>query len=191
MEGIRPEQARALAYIRAKGTEAPLARVRERVVAAFVEIEALLGSIGEAEARARPLPGWCVQEVVDHLVESHRPAVDQLEAVFAGRPPGEAIPAGLLSADPLGRSWSALLGDLRAIHARLLARLAGEDAPAGSARIPVVMVVKVREPDGSLVPAHWVDEFDAKAFALLAGLHTREHTNQVRRILAAVAPAAS
>lgn len=191
MEGIRPEQARALAYIRAKGTEAPLARVRERVAAAFAEIEALLGSIEEAEARARPLPGWCVQEVVDHLIESHRPAVDQLEAVFAGRPPGEAIPAGLLSADPLDRSWSALLDDLRAVHARFLARLAGEDVPAGSARIPVVMVVKVREPDGSLVPVHWVEEFDAKASALVIGLHTREHRDQIQRILDAVAQPAS
>jgi hypothetical protein len=43
------------------------------------DLAALLREIQEAAVRVRPRPGrWCVQEVVDYLVASHRPAVDEL-----------------------------------------------------------------------------------------------------------------
>ncbi|HEX6203526.1 MAG TPA: hypothetical protein VF100_11025, partial [Thermoanaerobaculia bacterium] len=85
---LRPEQRRALDYIRAKGSQAPAAEVRRRVARAFAELEALLDAIPEARTGRRPDPAtWSLHEVVDHLVESHRPAVRELELVLAGTSP--------------------------------------------------------------------------------------------------------
>ena len=48
------------------------------------------------------------------------------------------------------------------------------------------MVVKVQEPDGRLVPASWVENFDWKAYAILVRAHTLEHIGQIERTLAGV-----
>jgi hypothetical protein len=75
---LRPEQEAALRYAREKGTEAPVASIRERMARTFAQLEALLAALPEGAVRRRPAPGrWSVQEIVDHLIESHRPAVDQ------------------------------------------------------------------------------------------------------------------
>lgn len=181
---MSPEQERAMSYLRRKGTEAEPASVRQRIAAAFDDLESTLDALDGETARRRPATGgWCVQEVVDHLVESHRRAAAQLDALVSGRPPGEAIPAGLLSADPLARGWDDLVAALKRVHRDLLDAFAkGTAATSLETRAPIVMVVKVRE-DGSLRPREWIEELDWKAFALGIGIHTREHADQVRRIL--------
>ena len=94
---LQPEQSQALDYLRRKGTEAPLERLREHVAATFRDIEALLDSVPPGLRALRPAPSrWSVQEIVDHLVESHRPAVEQLREMVSGpRPETGAIPAHL------------------------------------------------------------------------------------------------
>lgn len=183
---LRPEQRRALDYVRAKGTEAPAAEVRRRVAAAFGELESLLDAVPEELAARRPEPAvWSPHEIVDHLVESHRPALRQLEFLLAGEdPPGGPVPAGLLSQDPFRRPWPAVTGELRAVHAGFLALLADAgDATPAAARAPVEMVVRCATADGGSEPVHWVERFPWKAFALLAGVHSREHVAQIRRVL--------
>ena len=108
---LRPEQETALRYVREKGTKAPAADIRAKTAATFSKIEALLASLPEEVVRVRPAPDrWCVQEIVDHLLESHRPAVEELRTLLRGeRPAGGPIPASLLSADPLGQPWRDLL----------------------------------------------------------------------------------
>lgn len=186
---LRPEQRRALDYVRSKGTEAPAAEVHRRVEAALGELEALLDAVPEDLAARRPKPaGWSLHEVVDHLVESHRPAVRQLELLLAGEEPGDGpVPAGLLSQNPFRLSWRAAGDELRVVHRDLLALLAdaGDTTPA-AARAPVVMVVRCATANGGSEPVHWVERFAWKAFALLIGVHTREHAAQMRRVLAAV-----
>jgi hypothetical protein len=183
---LRPEQEAALRYIREKGTEAPLASIRQRMAKTFAQLEALLASLPEEAVRIRPAPDrWSVHEIVDHLAESHRPAVDQLRDLLRGeRPPGGPVPASLLSADPLGHPWPGLLRELSGIHRELLALLdsASEETPL-TAKAPVLMVVKVREEDGSLTPVEWTAEFDWKAFAILLRAHTLEHVAQIERTL--------
>lgn len=184
---LRPEQRRALDYVRAKGSEAPAVEVRRRVAAALAETEDLLAAIPASRAGLRPEPSrWSIHEVVDHLVESHRPAVRQLELLLAGRSPaGGPIPAGILSPDPFRRPWPQICAELREVHRELLALLAGAgDETPTEARAPVEMVVRCATPDGGSEPVHWVERFDWKAHALLVGVHTREHAGQVRRILA-------
>ena len=96
---LRPEQLRALDYLRRKGTEASPARLREQVAVAFAELEALLAETPAPLRAVRPSPTrWSVQEVLDHLVLSHRPAVEQLRSLVAGaRPASPAIPPSLHS----------------------------------------------------------------------------------------------
>lgn len=183
---LRPEQEAALRYVREKGTEAPVASIRERMATTFAQLEALLATVPADQVRLRPAPDrWSVQEIVDHLIESHRPAVDELRELVRGHwPEGGPIPASLLSANPLGRPWASLLRELSGVHRQLLAILDGasEETPM-TARAPVVMVVKVRGEDGGQTPVEWVDDFDWKAFAILLRAHTLEHVGQIERTL--------
>ena len=183
---LRPEQLKAREYFEQKGTKLPAAQVRERVAAAVARVEAALDAVSAADARRRPVAGeWTVHEVVDHLVETHRPSIGELRDLLAGRrPTGPPIPAGLLSADPLARAWPDLLAELRRLHAEALGALAAAtDAIPTDARAPIIMVINAREPDGREVPVHWIEELDWKAYAVSAfRLHLLDHLSQVRKI---------
>jgi len=185
---LRPEQLRALDYLRRAGSEAPVASIRQRVVATFGEVEGLLGGLDEAVVRRRPAVGkWSVLEVVDHLVLSHRPAVDDLARLIAGEDVEEAVPASLQSEDPHGWGWQQRYADLVAVHRDLLAHLDGaDDSTPQTATTPIVMVVKCATDDGGVEVVEWVERFDWKAAALAIRVHTLEHTAQLRRIVEAV-----
>ena len=186
---LHPEQEAALRYAREKGTEAPVASIRERMTKTFAQLETLLAALPADRVRLRPAPDrWSVHEIVDHLLESHRPAIDELRELVRGhRPEGGPIPAHLLSADPLGRPWPGLVREISGVHRGLLAILDGtSDETPLEARAPVVMVVKVREDDGSMRPVEWVEDFDWKAFVILLRAHTLEHVAQIERTLTAL-----
>lgn len=183
---LKPEQIRAQEYLRDKGSLLPLARLRERVGAAFVALETRLDSVTEEAARARPLAGeWTVHEVVDHLVESHRPSIGELRDLLDGRPPaGEPIPAGLQSVDPMGRRWPDLLRELKRLHHEVVEVLgSAPDDYVTDARAPLVMVVNAREPDGRTVPIQWIEALDWKAYAIVFRLHTLDHLNQIKKTI--------
>lgn len=183
---LRPEQERALAYARRRGTEAPVAEIVSRLAATYADFETLLEPIPATTARTRPSPSsWCVQEIVDHLVVSDQAALDQLGQLLAGESPGEPIPAGLQSPQPLAREWPRLAADFRLLHQWILDLLgsASDDVPL-LAEAPVEMVVKCTDPDGGTSPVHWLQTFDWKAYAILVHAHNREHIAQVQRALA-------
>jgi len=185
---LRPEQIKAKEYMHQKGTLLPAAQVHERVGAAFAAMETLLDGVGEAEARARALPGeWTVQEVVDHLVETHRPSLDELRDLLEDRrPAGGPVPASLQSADPMGRRYGDLVSDLKAVHAAILRVLSGAPDRMTAARAPLVMVINAKEPDGRQAPLHWIEELDWKAYAVTAfRLHELDHLNQIKKTLQA------
>lgn len=183
---LLPEQLRVLSYVRKRGTEAPLDSIRDRVAGTYAEFEALVGALSPEVAREhRTSSEWSVQEVVDHLVQSDRPAVEQLAQLLAGKsvdaPP---IPASLQSSNPLALDWTGLLGDFRKVHQEILDGLAAaSDDILTVATAPVQMVVKCSDADGTLKPVSWVERFDWKAFSILLHAHNREHIAQVQRIL--------
>ena len=185
---LRPEQIKAKEYMHQKGTLLPAARVHERVGAAFAAMETLLDGVGEAEGRTRALPGeWTVQEVVDHLVETHRPSLDELRDLLENRrPPTGPVPASLQSADPMGRRYGDLVSELKAVHAAILRVLSGAPDRMTDARAPLVMVINAKEPDGRQAPLHWIEELDWKAYAVTAfRLHELDHLNQIKKTLEA------
>jgi len=183
---MRPEQQRALAYLRRRGTEAPVAAIRERLAATFQEIEEQIATIDQTTSRKKPAPGkWSVLEVVDHLVETNRLAVHELEALLQGRAPaGGPIPAGLQSSDPGDMSFAEHREALHRVHEDLKRLLDGatDDVPL-TAKAPLVMVVKVETEDGRLEPVEWIEELDWKAYATAFRAHTLEHVRQIERTL--------
>ncbi|HEX3128885.1 MAG TPA: DinB family protein [Thermoanaerobaculia bacterium] len=183
VQRVTPEQTRAMNYLRRHGTEAPVADLRRRVEETFRDLAALLREIPEESVRVRPRPGrWCVQEVVDHLVASHRPAVDELADLLRGvSPSGDPIPASLQRPDVMDRDWRELVDELDRVHGDFAALVAGApDGPPGLARARVVMVVKARGEDGEVRPVQWVEELDWKAYALGVRVHALEHAAQIR-----------
>src|SRR6059036_268569 len=140
-----------------------------------------------AQAARRTIPGeWTIQEIVDHLVETYRPGVDELRCLLAGeRPPGEAVPPSLQSKAPHLRPWPWLLGELRRLNADILGLL--DAVPPHfetTARAPLVMVVNVPRPGGGFEPLHWVEELDWKAYVIASWrLHPIDHLNQTKQVL--------
>lgn len=180
-----PEQVRALGYARKRGTEATLEAIRSRVAATYAEFEALVEAIPPNIVRdRRDTSAWSIQEVVDHVVESDRPAVDQLAQLLAGRSVDTAIPASLQSPRPMDLEWRTLLSEFHTVHKNILDLLAtATDELPLTATAPVQMVVKCARPDGTMEPVSWLQRFDWKAFAILLHAHSREHIAQVQRIL--------
>ena len=180
---------RARAYLKTKGTLPPLPVIRERIAEAFGALDAFLAPLSPGQAARASIPGeWTIHEIVDHLVETHRPGLDELRCLLAGRhPPGEPIPAGLQSKAPLLRPWPWLLDELRRVHGEILRTLdAALPDFSTDARAPLVMVVNVKDAEGQTAPLHWVEELDWKAYAIVWRLHVVDHLNQARKVLAAM-----
>lgn len=177
---LHPQQLAALDYLRRKGTEATAPQLYGHVTKTFQEFEAFLDRVPPALRSTKPsVREWSAHEVIDHLVESHRPAVEQLRSLVAGeRPATEPIPASLQSENPFGKSWDDLVAELREIHRAYLGLIEG--APeAADVTTPVVMVIKIGK-----VPVTWEAELDWKAYAQAFRVHTVEHRTQIERTLA-------
>ena len=186
---IEAAKARAREYFAARGTQAPAGELRERIAEAFESLETFLDTVPAAAAARTAIAGeWTIHEIVDHLVETHRPGLDELWCLLAGRRPlGEAIPAGLSSKAPLTRPWPWLRVELARTHGEILRTL--DAVPPDfvtDARAPIVMVVNVADERGTLVPVHWIEDLDWKAYAITWRLHVIDHLKQARRTLAAV-----
>src|SRR5256712_12152848 len=172
---------------RTRGTQVPVRVIRERFAGAVRAPDDFLAPLS-AEQAARVTVGgeWTIHEIVDHLVETYRPGLDELWCLLAGRrPPGEPIPAGLQSKAPLLRPWPWLLDELRRIHAEVLKTLyAVPPAFKTDAKGPLVMVVNVKDAQEKTTPLTWVEDLDWKSYAIVSWrLHGIDHLNQARKVL--------
>jgi hypothetical protein len=182
---MKPEQSRALAYLDRKGTKAPAETVLREVSAAFDLLERRLDALSGLPTSRRPVAkSWSLLEIVDHLVESHGPAVDQLRCALDGADPGPAILAGLQSAEPNAKVWSEHVSSLRGVHRAFLAELSRGGADSQASEIPIVMVVKTEIPSGSSETLEWIERLHWKAFAVGVKVHTLEHLAQIDRVVA-------
>lgn len=189
IHGAEEAKAKAREYVQTC-TEMPAQAIRDGVRDACDALAKFLATVPVAAVARRPAPGeWSVLEVVDHLVETYRPGLDELRCLLAGQaPPGEPIPASLQSKAPLLRPWPWLLREIDTLHGDVAATLASApDAVAPGVRAPIVMVVNVRQPDGGFTPIEWVEAIDWKAYAMVSWrLHPIDHMKQARAALAAV-----
>jgi len=175
---------RALAYFASKALLSP-AEVIEQIAAAFASLETVLAEVPPARATTRPAPDeWSPQDVLDHLVETYRPGVDELRCLLAGqRPPGEPIPAALRSKAPALRPWPWLVDELARGKRDVLDALGGVTPDfTTEARAPIVMVVNVP----GAAPLHWIEDLEWKAYTIVSWrLHTIDHLKQIKKALAA------
>lgn len=174
-------------YLRTRGTLVAPGVIHDRLAAAFSALEQFLDTVPSTAVGRVAIPGeWTIQEIVDHLVETHRAVADELRCLLAGQPPpGAPIPAGLQSKAPRLRSWGWLREELRRVHDDHLRLVAA--APADGAmevRAPVVMVVNMPNERGGSTPLHWVEELDWKAYAIVGRVHVLDHLNQAKKALA-------
>jgi hypothetical protein len=181
---IKATKDKARDYFRTRCSEAPASVIRDGVRDACEALESFLATVPMSAVARRPAPDeWSVQDVVDHLVETYRPGIDELRCLLAGiDAPGEAIPASLRSKAPHLRPWPWLLRELRTLHADVaeLLRSAPDDL-ALDARAPVVMVVNVKHPGGGFTPIDWLEDLDWKAYAMVSWrLHPIDHLKQAR-----------
>lgn len=180
-----PEHAKAKAYLFEKGTQASVAQIRERVADAFAALDTLLDGVTESQARRAPGGGeWSVHEILDHLVETHPRALEEMRALLENRhSPVSPIPAGLQSTDPTARRWDDLRGELRRLHADVLDVLAKAPDRMTEVRAPIIMVINTRQADGTVTPMQWIEECDWKACAIIFRLHELDHLGQARKTL--------
>ena len=186
---IAQAKEKARDYFRTKGTLVAASAIHERIGDAFGALETFLEPISAATAARVGIPGeWTIQEIVDHLVETHQPGLDELWCLLAGRrPPGDPIPASLQSKAPLQRPWPWLLAELARVHGDILRTLAAVPPDfATDARAPIVMVVNVPDGQGKVVPLHWVEDLDWKAYAIVWRLHVIDHLKQAKKVHAAL-----
>ena len=179
-------------YLARNGTHAAVSTIHARTAAAVEALDRLVAGVSAAVAARVPAPGeWSLHEVADHLIETHRPSLDERWCLLAGRrPSGRPIAAGLQSGDPHTRPWPWLVREMRQVHGDILAAVSGAppDLPT-TARAPVVMVFNAEDGRGGTVPLHWEDEIDWKAYVMFLRLHVIDHLNQAKRTLARVGPA--
>jgi hypothetical protein len=184
----RPECIAAIEYLRRTGTEAPVAKLVAGLRTIFARLERAVDRAPATVRAQRPsVDAWSVHEIVDHLIESHRPAAEELRSLCAGvAPVGGPIPARLRSTSPFARSWPSLVEELREVHARIIQIVASADPTAPvTARAPFVMVLKIDAANGTEV-IEWVEQLDWKAYAQAVRLHCHEHVEQIDRTVAAI-----
>jgi len=183
---LHPEQLRALDYLKRKGTDSPVDEIRRQVAGMIAKLEEAVDAVPVSLREVAPGPGrWSVHEILDHLIVSHRPALDQLRSLLAGRSPGTpAIPASLQSEDPFILSWGILVSELSRVHDTLWDLLReATDAQPLDARAPMVIVLKVARPDGTLEHLQWEERLDWKAFVQALRVHSLEHLSQIERTI--------
>lgn len=185
---MRPEHEKALQYLERKGTRLDRQEIYERIRGTFSSTEEFLDTLAPEEARHRPAPeAWTVHEVIDHLVESHRPGVEELRSLLRGERPADGpIPASLHSHAPMDRPWSELVTELKQLHRAFLQLLdTVPDDFTTEARAPAVLVVPVKSDDGREAPLEWVEDLDWKAYAVTIRVHELDHLHQAKAALKA------
>src|SRR5260370_35645992 len=106
-------------------------------------MDVLLEGVTEAGGGgARGGGEWSVHEILDHLVETHPLALEEMRALLENRhSPVSPIPAGLQSATPAARRGDEPRGGRPRLHAELLDVLAKTPARLTTAPAPIRMLI--------------------------------------------------
>jgi hypothetical protein len=78
------------------------------------------------------------------------------------------------------------LGELKRLQTEVVGALGAAPDRLTGTHAPVVMVINVKEADGSETPLHWIEELDWKAYAIIFRLHVLDHLGQARKVLRAL-----
>jgi len=154
------DQARLQSYLAAQSAKLSADEIRERIESAAAEFFGMLDGITDAAAHTRPATGeWSIADILDHLALTMQ---DAAHAFQDHQPrPGQAA-----------RPVAELLARLRNAQAGVSEFLAAQGAEPNT---------EVRVAESYFGETNW------KGYALILRLHYRDHAEQVRKTLAAVA----
>lgn len=186
---LSPEAARMLEHLGSRAASLGTAGIRERVRTAAREIESVIETVTEAQARLRPIAGkWTIAEVVDHIAQTQIRGAEELRHLLAGRrPPGPPVYEALRSSAAQWAPWSELVEGLRSANEELLALLssAPESPPAPDAPgVRTVLVVNRSLAAGQIAPQIFITDLDWREYALLQRLHLLDHRTQIKNLRA-------
>jgi hypothetical protein len=167
-EDTQPVQLRS--YLAGQSAKRSATEIGQRLDEAAAEFLAAVERAPEAIARTAPAPGeWSVAEIVDHVALTLDDALGIMKALARGeRPAAMAAHPPASAARPLRD----LLDGVRARQAAAAAFLAAHAHEPN---------VDVRVRDDTFGDLNW------KGYALILRLHYRDHAEQVRRTVAALA----
>jgi len=188
---LSPEAVRLLEHVRSRAQSLGTSGIRERVRAAARELEDIIASVSEAQARLRPIAGkWTIAEVVDHIAQTQIRGAEELRHLLAGRrPPGPPVYEALRSGAAQWAPWSELVDGLRSANEELLAVLdsAPQSEPAPDAPgVRTILVVNRSLADGSVTPQIFVTDLNWREYALLQRLHLLDHRTQIKNLRSAM-----
>lgn len=178
-ETLHPDQQRALDYLAKKGTNAPAETLRRQLSDAFASTERAFDAVPDALRESSPAAGkWSPHEILDHLVLSHGPAIEQFASLLRGvSPEGVAIPADLHRDER--PAWNDARTQLGEIHREFLRLMdSASDDVSLEPKAAIEMVIKIDSQ-----PKHWIERVDWKAFIQGIRVHTIEHQMQLGRTL--------
>ncbi|HTR37212.1 MAG TPA: DinB family protein [Bryobacteraceae bacterium] len=193
-EPLSVEGARIVEYLETRtGTLTPEA-IRDRVRASATQFENA-AAVTEEQARSHPIAGkWSIAEIVDHVAQTQIRSAEELRHLVAGRrPPFPPVYEGLRSGAPEFAPWPELLEGLHAANHEVVAVLdaALSSAQAPRATVDAVVVVTRTLDDGRTAPQRFVVELGWREYGLFCRMHLVDHSNQIKKLVAAAAVAES
>lgn len=179
-----PGRETVLGFLRTHGTDSETAVLLENARKMIETFHEKFRAVPVAVRLVEPFPGrWSPQEILDHVVECHRCAPEQLRRVARGEPCTETIRAFVQSAAPHAHAWGALLREFRTIHDEILAAatvLAETPPPAHGLKIEMLYGIEV---DGKVRDKEHREELDWKAYLEALRFHLGQHIKQLERTL--------
>jgi len=184
---LAPESIQMLDYLAKRTHELSASAIRDRVRLAARELEDVVASVPQAQARLRPIPGkWNIAEVVDHISQTQVRGTEELRHLLAGRrPPLPPVYEAIRSGAGEWAPWDLLVDELRQANQAMISVLdeaAKDPAPPSGVMVRTVMVALCKQADGSMKPQIWFEDLGWKEYALLQRLHLLDHRTQVKKL---------
>jgi uncharacterized damage-inducible protein DinB len=175
MSPMNDEQKRIRGYLVAQAAKLSPRELVEKVEVAMLQLRAAAGAVSPARFNDSPAAGeWSANEVMAHVLESSRHFGGAIVSLLDGQSPGAPRDAAArdTSPRPLDTWWALLQQDRAALFERVL-----RADPA--ARLDATVE------HAFFGPLNWREAL------LFMRLHDLDHTGQLQKIAAAVAPARS
>ena len=193
---LMAESMRMLEYLDERAKTLSPRDISERLKAAALELEGVVASVDEKDARRRPFPGkWHIADVVDHISQTQIRGAEELRHLLSDRrPPGPPVYEALKSGASDWAPWPTLVRGLQDANREMLSVIEIVSAGRGSdnrqhARdgvaaptVCTVLVANCKLQNGQIIPQIFIAELDWRQYALLQRLHLLDHRTQIRNL---------
>jgi hypothetical protein len=194
---LRAESRRMLEYLQERAESVTRQAIAGRLHAAALDLETLLATVDERDARQRPFSGkWHMADVVDHISQTQIRGAEELRHLLSGRrPPGPPVYEALKSGASEWTPWQVLLDGLKEANREMVSVIvehsdatepnttADRATHTASVTVRTILVASCAVPVDRVVSQIFIAELDWRKYALLQRLHLLDHRTQIRRLL--------